>query len=99
MTDPRSNPLGKSKARVSPIGLGTVGMAGFNNKVTYRQFEEAIDVAFQGGIRHFDAAPFYGYGKAEYYLGHALRELGIREQVTLSTKAGRILKPAIASRK
>lgn len=94
MTDPRSNPLGKSKARVSPIGLGTVGMAGFNNKVTYRQFEEAIDAAFQGGIRHFDAAPFYGYGKAEYYLGHALRELGIREQVTLSTKAGRILKPA-----
>jgi D-threo-aldose 1-dehydrogenase len=94
MSDQRNQPLGKSKANVSPIGLGTVGMAGFNNKVTYRQFEEAIDAAFKGGIQHFDAAPFYGYGKAEYYLGHAVRELGIRDQVTLSTKAGRILKPA-----
>ncbi|MCB4321998.1 aldo/keto reductase [Alcaligenes sp. 13f] len=94
MTDLRTRPLGKSPARVSSIGLGTVGMAGFNSKVNYRQFEQAIDAAFQGGIRHFDAAPFYGYGKAEYYLGHALRELGIRDQVTLSTKAGRILKPA-----
>ncbi|MCA8003347.1 aldo/keto reductase [Burkholderia metallica] len=94
MTDLRNQPLGTSKARVSSIGLGTVGMAGFNNKVNYRQFEDAIDAAFQGGIRHFDAAPFYGYGKAEYYLGHALRELGIRDQITLSTKAGRILKPA-----
>ncbi|MFM0047778.1 aldo/keto reductase [Paraburkholderia sediminicola] len=94
MSDQRSQPLGKSKAKVSPIGLGTVGMAGFNSKVNYRQFEEAISVAYEGGIRHFDAAPFYGYGKAEFYLGHAIRELGIREHITLSTKAGRILKPA-----
>jgi len=94
MSDQRKTPLGKSRALVSPIGLGTVGMAGFNNHVNYRQFEEAIGVAFEGGIQHFDAAPFYGHGKAEYYLGHAIRELGIRQHVTLSTKAGRILKPA-----
>ncbi|MGO4264350.1 MULTISPECIES: aldo/keto reductase [unclassified Stenotrophomonas] len=94
MNDPRTNRLGNSQTLVSPIGLGMVGMAGFNNKVNYRQVEEAIDAAYQGGIRHFDAAPFYGYGKAEYYLGHALRELGIRDKVTLSTKAGRVLRPA-----
>lgn len=88
------NPLGKSKAMVSPLGLGMVGMAGYNHRVTYREVEEAIDAAYKGGIKYFDAAPFYGYGKAEYYLGHAVRELGIRQHVTLSTKAGRILKPA-----
>jgi D-threo-aldose 1-dehydrogenase len=94
MSELRKNPLGQSAALVSPLGLGMVGMAGYNNHVTYRDVEQAIDAAFQGGIQYFDAAPFYGYGKAEYYLGHAIRELGIRKQVTLSTKAGRILKPA-----
>ncbi|WP_459570177.1 aldo/keto reductase [Cupriavidus sp. 8B] len=94
MSDSRKHPLGKSQAMVSPLGLGMVGMAGYNHRVSYREVEEAIEAAFKGGIRYFDAAPFYGYGKAEYYLGHAVRELGIRRQVTLSTKAGRILKPA-----
>ena len=36
----------------------------------------------------------YGYGKSEHYLGHALRTLGLRDKVTLSTKVGRILKSA-----
>jgi D-threo-aldose 1-dehydrogenase len=34
----------------------------------------------------------YGDGKSEHYLGHALRTLGLRKEVTLSTKVGRILK-------
>ncbi|RQS26860.1 MULTISPECIES: aldo/keto reductase [unclassified Burkholderia] len=94
----RSLPLGKTKTLVSQIGLGTGSMAGLGVKVDYRHFEEAIIAAYDGGIRHFDAAPFYGYGKAEYYLGHAVRELGIRDQVTLSTKAGRVLTPANRSK-
>lgn len=50
------NPLGKSKAMVSPLGLGMVGMAGYNHRVTYREVEEAIDAAYKGGIKYFDAA-------------------------------------------
>jgi D-threo-aldose 1-dehydrogenase len=38
----------------------------------------------------------YGFGKAEYYLGQALRELGIRQDVVVSTKVGRV--PEAASR-
>lgn len=51
-----------------------------------------MKAAYDGGIRYFDCAPLYGFGKAEYNLGHALRELGICDEVTVSTKVGRVLK-------
>ena len=86
--------LGRSPVEVTSLGLGTVPLAGFRTKASYRQFEDVIDASFKGGIRHFDCAPMYGFGKAEYYLGHALRELGLRQEVVVSTKVGRVLKPA-----
>lgn len=89
-----SHKLGRSDVRITSLGLGTVPLAGFRTKASYRDFEAVIDAAFDGGIRHFDCAPMYGFGKAEYYLGHALRELGIRDDVVVSTKVGRLLRPA-----
>ena len=85
--------LGKSPVEVTTLGLGTVPLAGFRTKASYGDFEDVVDASFKGGIRHFDCAPMYGFGKAEYYLGHALRELGIRRDVVVSTKVGRVLKP------
>jgi len=38
------------------------------------------------GIRHFDTAPYYGYGEAERVLGEFLREK--RDHVTVTTKFG-----------
>jgi D-threo-aldose 1-dehydrogenase len=46
--------------------------------------------AWQQGIRHFDTAPYYGYGLSESRLGDALSGLP-RESFTLSTKVGRII--------
>jgi D-threo-aldose 1-dehydrogenase len=86
--------LGKSGVRVTSMGLGMVPLAGFKAKVSYSEFENVIKSAFAGGIRYYDCAPMYGLGKAEYYLGHALRELGIRQDVVVSTKVGRVLKAA-----
>ncbi len=60
--------------------------------VDYLLFEQTILAAYNNGVRYFDTAPMYGYGKSEHYLGHALRTLGLRKEVTLSTKVGRILK-------
>jgi D-threo-aldose 1-dehydrogenase len=94
MVEMDSRKLGKSDVRITSLGLGTVPLAGFRTKASYRDFEAVIDASFQGGVRHFDCAPMYGFGKAEYYLGHALRELGIRDDVVVSTKVGRVLKPA-----
>ncbi|MGV1795126.1 aldo/keto reductase [Rhizobium sp. A37_96] len=86
--------LGTSDVSVTSVGFGTVPLAGFKAKASYCEFEDVIAAAYAGGVRYFDCAPMYGFGKAEYYLGHALRELGIRNQVVVSTKVGRVLKAA-----
>jgi hypothetical protein len=45
-----------------------------------------LECAYEAGIRHFDTAPYYGYGEAERVLGEFLREK--RNQVTVTTKFG-----------
>ena len=45
------------------------------------------------GIRYFDTAPLYGHGLSERRLGRALRARP-RDEYVLSTKVGRVLRPA-----
>lgn len=54
--------------------------------ISRRQSLALLEAAFDAGIRHFDAAPSYGYGQAEDVLGDALRSR--RQQVTITTKFG-----------
>ena len=93
ITQPERRSLGKTSVQVTKMGFGTVPLAGFKAKVRYAEAEAIVKTAFDGGVRYFDAAPLYGFGKAEYNLGHAIRELGIRDQITISTKVGRVLQP------
>jgi aryl-alcohol dehydrogenase-like predicted oxidoreductase len=51
-----------------------------------------LQAAWDGGIRHFDTAPFYGSGLAELRLGQFLAGRS-RDGFTLSTKVGRVLEP------
>lgn len=54
---------------------------------------DAIDTvrhAWRLGIRHFDTAPYYGYGLSETRLGSALADIP-RGDYSLSTKVGRLL--------
>jgi D-threo-aldose 1-dehydrogenase len=51
-----------------------------------------VRAAWSAGVRYFDTAPFYGFGKACRIVGDALRELP-RGDWVLSTKAGRLLRP------
>lgn len=46
--------------------------------------------AWNQGIRHFDTAPYYGYGLSESRLGATLQHLE-RSSYTLSTKVGRLI--------
>ena len=91
--------LGNSPVEVTSLGLGTVPLSGFNAAVSYSEFEATIIAGFESGIRYFDCAPMYGFGKSEHFLGHALRVNGIRDSVVVSTKVGRVLKPASRTEK
>jgi D-threo-aldose 1-dehydrogenase len=82
---------------VTSVGLGTSPLGGCGVPVSFAQFEEIVLAAYERGVRYFDTAPLYGLGKSEHSLGHILRVHGLRDNVVLSTKVGRVLKPASRS--
>lgn len=78
--------------QASRIGLGTAPLAGLFRPTDATDARATIDRAWSLGIRHFDTAPLYGSGLAELRLGEALRDRP-RDQFTISTKVGRLLRP------
>jgi len=80
---------------LGPIGLGCAPLGNLYDVV---DDDEAIDVvaaAWDAGIRYFDTAPLYGHGLSERRLGRALADRP-RDEVVVSTKVGRLLRPADA---
>ncbi len=55
-------------------------------RVGSEESRRLLDVAYDAGIRHFDAAPLYGYGAVEGMLG--LFAAGKRDGITIATKFG-----------
>jgi D-threo-aldose 1-dehydrogenase len=92
MTSFEMRHLGRTPLRVTVLGLGTGTLGGHRIPVTRDEGEAVVRAAWSAGVRYFDTAPFYGFGKACRIVGDALRELP-REGWVLSTKAGRLLRP------
>ncbi len=86
----RSRQLGKTTLQLSTLGLGCAAMAGNHRPVTEQDNRAAIDEGLSHGITFVDTAPFYGFGRSEHYVGDAVRS---KDNIVLSTKAGRLLKP------
>jgi len=84
--------VGRTPLRLTVLGLGTGTLGGHRIPVTRDEGEAVVRAAWSTGVRYFDTAPFYGFGKACRIVGDALRELP-REDWVLSTKAGRLLRP------
>jgi D-threo-aldose 1-dehydrogenase len=82
--------LGRTSAEVTVMGLGTATLGGNMDLVAESEAKMIVIDAFDTGIRYFDTAPFYGYGKSEHFVGDELRN---RTGWVLSTKVGRRLKP------
>jgi D-threo-aldose 1-dehydrogenase len=82
--------IGKTSLEVTILGLGTATLGGNMNPVTDADARMTMLDAYDSGIRYFDTAPFYGYGKSEHLLGDELRG---RTGWVLSTKVGRRLRP------
>ena len=84
--------VGRTPLRLTVLGLGTGTLGGHRIPVTRDEGEAVVRAAWSAGVRYFDTAPFYGFGKACRIVGDALRELPRKDWV-LSTKAGRLLRP------
>jgi D-threo-aldose 1-dehydrogenase len=81
--------IGRTGVRVTQLGMGTGTLGDLREAISEAQADATITAGWDGGIRFYDTAPFYGHGKAEHRLGHVLRTLP-REAFVLSTKIGRI---------
>ena len=75
-----------------PLGLGAGTLGNLYKVVSDEHALDTVDAAWASGIRHFDTAPFYGFGLSERRVGDALRARP-REDYVLSTKVGRLLSP------
>jgi len=85
--------VGKSKAKVTKMGLGGAPLGDLFQILDEDQAQSVLQAAWDADIRYYDTAPFYGYGKSEHRVGHFLRQQPPEEYV-LSTKVGRVLTAA-----
>lgn len=92
MTGLETRPLGRTSVAVTVLGLGTGTMGGHRVAVTREDGEAVVRAAWSAGVRYFDSAPFYGFGRACRILGDAMRDLPCEDWI-LSTKVGRVLRP------
>jgi D-threo-aldose 1-dehydrogenase len=87
-------PFGRTGLLVDPICIGTAPIGHTNNTYGYSVDEErglaTARAIFAGPFNFVDTAAFYGDGRAERFLGTALREIGgLPPGFVLSTKLGR----------
>lgn len=89
--DPTARPR-SALEEVFPLGFGAASIGNLYRRVTDARAREALDAAWDGGIRYFDTAPHYGLGLSERRLGAFLGGKP-RDEFVLSTKVGRLLEP------
>ena len=85
--------LGLSDLYLTTIGLGTWAMGGGDWKFGWGPQDDtnslnAIHAALDQGINWIDTAAIYGHGHAEEVVGKGIK--GIRNEVIIATKCGRI---------
>ena len=80
----------RTGVELSTLGLGGAPLGELFDPVSETQAQDTLQAAWDAGIRYYDTAPFYGYGKSEHRLGHFLRQQE-RKDFVLSTKVGRVL--------
>ena len=87
--------IGKSNTVVTKLGLGGAPFGDLFNLLSDEQVENTLQAGWDAGVRYYDTAPYYGYGKSEHRVGHFLRNKS-RQDFVISTKIGRVLKAASA---
>lgn len=68
--------LGRTGLRMPIVGMGVMNADN----------PEIVLAAFEQGIRHFDTAARYQYGRNEQMVGDVIKRLGVRDKVVICTK-------------
>ena len=85
--------FGRVDLEVTPFAFGTAPIGNIFREIDEGTATAMIERSWDAGVRFFDTAPMYGHGLAELRTGHALRWKR-RDDFVLSTKVGRLLRPA-----
>jgi D-threo-aldose 1-dehydrogenase len=85
--------IGATGVRVTRLGLGGAPIGAHLVDVEEAAAVATIERALELEVSYFDTAPLYGFGRSERRYGLALAEVP-RDRFVISTKVGRVLKPA-----
>ena len=87
--------IGGQGLEVTQLGMGGAALGNLYAVVDENGAAETIASAYTAGIRYFDTAPLYGYGRSEHRLGSELSRYR-RDEFVISTKVGYSLVPRTA---
>ncbi|MGI4863098.1 MAG: aldo/keto reductase [Janthinobacterium lividum] len=90
-----TNPLNPMATKYRPLtksGFGGVALGNGFQVNSDLECEQAMEAAWNAGVRYFDTSPWYGLGISERRMGLFLKDKQ-RADYTLSTKVGRLLEP------
>ena len=87
---------GSASVEFTRLGFGTAPLGNLYQAITDDEAAEVIAAAWDSGVRYFDTAPLYGLTLAERRLGGFLKSKP-RDEYTLSTKVGRLMRPCPSS--
>lgn len=68
--------LGKTGIRVPIVSMGAMNADN----------PEIVQASYEIGVRYFDTASLYAFGRNEQMLGKVIKELGVRDKVVIGTK-------------
>lgn len=85
--------FGRTDLHVTPFGFGTAPVGNIFHEIDEATSDAMFQHAWDAGVRYFDTAPMYGHGLSELRTGQSLRWKQ-RGDFVLSSKVGRLLKPA-----
>ena len=85
--------FGRVELEVTAFGFGTAPVGNIFREIDEQTSDAMFQAAWDAGVRYYDTAPMYGHGLSELRTGHSLRWKD-RDELVLSTKVGRMLRPA-----
>lgn len=84
-------PVGRTGFEIPVLGVGACPLGELFEPIPEPVAAKTLETAWDGGVRLYDVAPWYGLGLGEHRVGRALYRRS-REDYALSTKVGRLLR-------